>query len=242
MSNRDRLKAQAAEEALRLLGEQSVLRLLGLGTGSTAEIFLRRLAEVYRAGIVPLEGGVPTSRRTERLARELGLPLTTLEEHPELDLTVDGADEVDPRGNLLKGGGGAHTREKIVAWASQNYWILVDESKLVPRLGERHPIPLEVLAFGQRVVERAVRALGGEPRLRLRPDGTPFETDEGNRVLDCAFPKGIDPTDVEGLARELSAIPGVVEHGLFPSSSVPGKLQIIVAGRDGIRVTRLSAR
>ena len=230
----DALKAQAAERALRLLKEHPV-KLLGLGTGSTAEIFVRRLAEAYRESDLPLEGCVPTSRRTEQLARELGLPLTTLEAHPELDLTVDGADEVDPKLNLLKGGGGAHTREKIVAWASQNYWIIVDESKLVSRLGERHPVPLEVLPFGHRVVDKAVRNLGGEVHLRLNPDGNPFVTDEGNWILDCGF-KGLDPAGVEGMARELSAIPGVVEHGLFPSSRIPGILRVIAAGRDGVRV------
>ena len=228
------LKAQAAERALQLLQEHPV-RLLGLGTGSTAEVFVRRLAEVYHKGALPLEGCVPTSRRTEELARELGLPLTALGEHPELDLTVDGADEVDPQLNLLKGGGGAHTREKIVAWASQNYWVIVDESKLVSRLGERHPVPLEVLPFGVRVVERAVRALGGEPPLRLGPDGRPFTTDEGNHVLDCAFPGGVAPSEVEAFGRELSAIPGVVEHGLFPSAAMPGTPTVIVAGRGGVR-------
>lgn len=235
MSGNDALKAQAAERALQFLQERSV-KLLGLGTGSTAEIFIRRLAEAYRAGILTLEGCVPTSRRTERLARELGLPLTTLEEHSKLDLTVDGADEVDPKLNLLKGGGGAHTREKIVAWTGWEYLIIVDESKLVSRLGKRRPVPLEVLPFGYRVVERAVRDLGGEPRLRLEPDGNPLETDEENWVLDCTFVEGLDPADVEGMARELNCIPGVVEHGLFPSSGIPAALTVIVAGRDGVRV------
>lgn len=240
MRGKDALKARAAERALQSLQERPV-EFLGLGTGSTAEVFLRRLAERYHEGALSLGGCVPTSKRTERLARELGLPLTTPEEHSQLDLTVDGADEVDPKLNLLKGGGGAHTREKIVAWASNRYWILVEESKLVSRLGERRPLPLEVLPFGRRVVEGAVRALGGEPRLRLRSDGTPFETDEGNWVLDCTFSPGIDPTDVEGMARELSAIPGVVEHGLFPSAAIPGALRVIVAGREGVRVIRSSA-
>jgi len=231
----DALKARAAERALQLLKKRPV-RLLGLGTGSTAEIFVRRLAEAYRGGALPLAGCVPTSRRTERLARELGLPLTTLEEHPELDLTVDGADEVDPQLNLLKGGGGAHTREKIVAWASRRYWILVDESKLVPRLSERRPVPLEVLPFAHRVVEEAIRSLGGEPRLRPGPREKPFETDEGNWVLDCAFPGGLDPADVAEMGRKLKAIPGVVEHGIFPAAEVPGDLQVIVAGSGGVRV------
>ena len=235
MSGSDALKARAAERALRLLKERPV-RLLGLGTGSTAEIFVRRLAEAYRGGALPLEGCVPTSRRTEQLARELGLPLTALEEHPELELTVDGADEVDPQLNLLKGGGGAHTREKIVAWASKRYWILVDESKLVARLGERHPVPLEVLPFAHRVVEEALKGLGGEPRLRLGPQEKPFETDEGNWVLDCAFPEGLNPADVAEKGRRLKAIPGVVEHGLFPAAEVPAQLRVIVAGSGGVRV------
>ena len=207
------LKERAAERAVALFIELGLGRelALGLGTGSTAERVIEKLAELYHAGGLDFVG-VPTSARTERLARRLNLPLTTLDERPVLDLTIDGADEVDPELNLLKGGGGAHTREKIVARAAERYLIVVDDSKVVERLGTKMPLPVEVLPFGRALVERELRALGGEPQLRLE-NGRPFRTDEGNLIIDCRFPNAME--DLPGLAAAVKAIPGVVEHGLF---------------------------
>ncbi|MDX1534080.1 MAG: ribose-5-phosphate isomerase RpiA [Thermoplasmata archaeon] len=200
------LKRQAAEAAADRIQDGMVL---GLGTGSTVryaiEVVGRRVAEGWDLA------GVPTSRATEDLAASLQIPLTTLEEHPRLDLTLDGADEVDPQLNLIKGLGGALLREKIVAAASQAFLVVADDSKLVERLGQKAPLPVEVLPFGLRRTEGTLEALGC--KAELRKDGAfPFLTDNGNYVLHCAFGTIEDP---ETLARSLSAIPGVMEHGLF---------------------------
>jgi ribose 5-phosphate isomerase A len=229
------LKERAAERAVALLLELDLGEglALGLGTGSTAERVIKKLAELHHAGRLDFVG-VPTSARTERLARRLQLPLTTLDERPVLDLAIDGADEVDPDLNLLKGGGGAHTREKIVARAAERYLIVVDDSKLVEHLGTKMPLPVEVLSFGRALVERELRALGGEPRLRLE-NGRPFRTDEGNLILDCRFPDGME--DLPRLAAAVKAIPGVVEHGLFLGMAD----WVVVASRDGTQVLERSA-
>lgn len=229
------LKERAAERAVGLLMELDLgaRPALGLGTGSTAERVIKRLAELHHAGRLDFVG-VPSSARTEGLARRLQLPLTTLDERPVLDLAIDGADEVDPDLNLLKGGGGAHTREKIVARAAERYLIVVDDSKLVERLGSGKPLPVEVLPFGKALVERELRALGGEPRLRLEKD-RPFRTDEGNLILDCRFPDAME--DLPELAAAVKAIPGVVEHGLFLGMAD----WVVVASPDGTRVLRRSS-
>jgi ribose 5-phosphate isomerase A len=187
---------------------------LGLGSGRTAEQFLRLLGERVRAGLDVV--GVPTSERTAKLARELGIRLVTLDDEPELDLDVDGADEVDPALRLIKGGGGALLREKVVAAASKRMLVVVDQSKLVETLGA-FPLPIEVVPFGieatRHAIERAMRGLGlaGEMRLR-RTGGDPFVTDGGHYILDASFGRLPDP---EALARALEATPGVVDHGLF---------------------------
>jgi len=220
------LKAQAAERALGFL---EGVRLLGLGTGSTADRFTRRVAELYRAGELGDLLVVPTSRETANLADELGIPLTTLDEHPELDLTVDGADEVDPQLNLIKGLGGALTREKIVAHASRRFAVIVDEGKRVERLGTRGPVPIELLAFGRGPVERALQERGAA--LSWRSQGTElFATDEGNLILDAAFAGGVgDPTELNGW---LNGLPGVVEHGLFLGMADA----VVVAAASGVEV------
>ena len=209
MSRGSDLKARAAERALPFLDG---VRLLGLGTGSTAERFTQRVGDLYRAGELGDVLAVPTSETTAQMARELGIPLTTLDEHPELDLTVDGADEVDPQLDLVKGLGGALTREKIVAHASRRYVIVVDDGKRVDRLGTRGPVPVEVLAFAVGPVERALRRRGAAASWRRDRDKL-FRTDEGNLILDAAFEGGID--DPQSLDHWLNAQPGVVEHGLF---------------------------
>jgi ribose 5-phosphate isomerase A len=149
--------------------------------------------------------------QTAELARAVGIPLTTLDEHPEIDITIDGADEVDPRLNLIKGGGGALLREKVIASVCKKMVVVADSGKIVPVLG-KFPLPVEVISFARTVVERKIVALGGSPKLRTRADGSPYLTDNGNQILDCSFGK---IADASALALTLSNIPGIVEHGLF---------------------------
>jgi len=204
---------------------------LGIGTGSTADEFVRLLAEKVASGF--RVEGVPTSERTARLCVELGVPLKSLDEMPELDLTIDGADEVDNALRLVKGGGGALLREKIVAAASSRMIVIADETKLVDTLGA-FPLPIEVNPFGlaatriavERVASRS--GLTGAIELRGSDDG-PFMTDGGHYILDASF--GRIP-DAEALAAALNFIPGVVEHGLFINLAALA----IIAGPSGVRV------
>lgn len=186
---------------------------LGLGTGSTARFAVAEIGRRLRQG--ELEGivGVPTSVATREQAAAQGVPLTTLEEHPSLDLTIDGADEVDPQGNLIKGHGDALLWEKIVASASQKLVIVVDRAKLVERLGATRSLPVEVVRFGWRTHEAAIRELGATPTLKRNAAGEPVRTDEGHYILHCAFPGGI--ADAQAVERSLKRRPGVVETGLF---------------------------
>jgi ribose 5-phosphate isomerase A len=186
---------------------------LGLGTGSTARFAVEEIGRRLRDGTLREIVGVPTSVATREQATGLGIPLTTLEERPSLDLTIDGADEVDPQGNLIKGHGDALLWEKIVASASQRLVIVVDRAKLVKRLGSTRSLPVEVVRFGWKTHEAAIRALGATPTLKRTPKGEPIRTDEGHYILHCAFPAGIaDPDAVE---QALTRRPGVVETGLF---------------------------
>jgi ribose 5-phosphate isomerase A len=200
---------------------------IGLGTGSTAVWVVRRLAERLHSGELDQVVGVPTSRQTAEEARRLGVPLTTLEEHPQLDLTIDGADEVDPQLNLIKGGGGALLREKIVAQASRRLLIIVDESKLSAQLGMQWSVPVEVVAFGWRSQADYLVALGAQAKLRPAVDGSPFKTDQGNLILDAHFGPLADPGS---LATQLKTRTGIVEHGLFLGMAN----EVIVAGRQGL--------
>lgn len=186
---------------------------LGLGTGTTVAHFLAALAERIRAESLEVNG-VPTSAVTAREAGDLGIPLTTLEEAPKLDIAFDGADEVDPGFRLVKGGGGALLREKIVAAAARKVVILVGEGKRVERLGTTFLLPVEITPFGWNVTSHKVGAAGKcQPFLRTQADGSPFLTDNGNCILDCKFPKGI--SNPKTLHTRLSQIPGVAEVGLF---------------------------
>jgi ribose 5-phosphate isomerase A len=185
---------------------------VGLGTGSTVHFTLVRLAERIREEGLRVRG-VPTSLDTEHKARELGIPLASLEDVASIDLTIDGADEIDADFNLTKGGGGALLREKVVAYISQREAIVVGRAKLVARLGTTFLLPVEVAPFARPVVARAIRCLGAEPTLRRTRTGEPYRTDNGNEILDCRFPGGI--ADAPRLERELAAIPGIVESGLF---------------------------
>jgi ribose 5-phosphate isomerase A len=201
----------------RLAGEAALDRevrtgmRLGLGTGSTAALMLDALAERLADGRLRDVTGVPTSEATAERCRQLGIPLATLAELPELDLAIDGADEIDPSLRLIKGLGGSHLREKVVACAAARFVVIADASKLVRRLGDHAPLPVEVIPFARPVAARLLEGLGWSPELRLRDDA-PYVTDEGNHILDC---RRDDWSDPERLAAELEAVPGVVEHGLF---------------------------
>lgn len=203
---------------------------LGLGTGSTVRFLLQEIAERRGRGEWKGVVGVPTSTDTERRARELGIPLGTLDDHPRLDLTIDGADEVDPSLDLIKGLGGALLREKIVAIASERVVIVVDAAKLVDRLGTRAPLPVEVDRFGHTVHSGFFGELGGDPALRTSGDGEPVVTDGGNLVYDVRFAGGIP--DPAGTGARLDARPGVVENGLFLGIATA----VVVAEPSGTRV------
>lgn len=205
----DRLDAEKRIAAARAVALVEDGMRLGLGTGSTAAHVVRLLGLKVQEGL--RVAGVPTSEATAALARECGVPLAMLDDMPELDLCIDGVDEADPALNAIKGGGGALLREKIVASASRRLVYVCDSSKRVERLGA-FPVPVEVVPFAVPVVLPRLRALGPKPALRRDPDGRPFVTDEGNRILDCPFGRIDDP---ERLAAALDAIPGIVEHGLF---------------------------
>jgi ribose 5-phosphate isomerase A len=218
-------KEAAGRAAAKLVFDGEVV---GLGTGSTAYFTVIALGERVKAGLKII--GIPTSVHTGDLARSVGIPLTTLDEHPEIDITIDGADEVDPQLRLIKGGGGALTREKVIATASKRMVVVVDSSKAVAVLG-KFPLPIEVIAFARTVVERKIVSLGGSPKLRLGSDGKPFLTDNGNLIIDCSFGSIADPP---ALAQILSDTPGIVEHGLFI-----GLAKVALVGRaDGVQEMR----
>jgi ribose 5-phosphate isomerase A len=223
----DRRKREAAERALQLV--RPGMR-LGLGTGTTARYFVDLVGERVKAGLEVRCVG--TSVATESQAKALGIPLATLDELRELDLTVDGADEIDPKLRLIKGGGGALLREKIVAAASIRMAVIADSTKLVAELGA-FPLPVEVVPFGlastRRHIERAAAELGLAGPIRLRGGSSPFVTDGGHYILDCSLGAIAEP---ELLAKALSLIPGVVEHGLF----IGFARTAIIAGDEGVEV------
>lgn len=218
-------KKNAAEYAVRYVRPKMTI---GLGGGTTAHYAVLRIAELLRNGELADIRAVPCSSEVERTARSLGVPLTTLEDSPTLDLTIDGADEVAPNLNVIKGRGGALLREKIVAQVTKRMIIAVDESKLVPKLGTHAPLPVEVVPFGWRTQANYLETLGAKCILRRDENGQPFLTDEQNYILDCTF----GPISaVDGLAVQLQAHAGIVAHGLFLGLAH----QIIVAGPQGIR-------
>ena len=223
------LKEDAALAALEIVRDGMVL---GLGTGSTAAKFVDALGAKVAAGLDVL--CVPTSEATRQQAERLGIRLTTLDETPHLDLTVDGADEIDDQLRLIKGGGGALLREKIVATASDRMVVIADDSKLVETLG-KFPLPVEIVRFGASSTQRLVEAISAEAgcegaiTLRDGKDGEPFVTDLGNFILDCAFGRIPEP---EVLGFALKRVPGVVEHGLFLGVADLA----IVASADGVKL------
>ena len=222
------LKKMAAEAAVAYVEDGMKL---GIGTGSTAEEFVRALAVKVADGLTVT--GVPTSERTARLCTELGVPLATLEDHPALDLTVDGADEIDGDLSLIKGGGGALLREKIVAAASKAMVVIADASKVVDHLGA-FPLPIEVNRFGlgatRLAIEKVARDQGLPPALTMRMDGdVPFVTDGGHLIVDASF--GLI-RDARALSNALHAVPGVVEHGLFIGIAS----KAVIADPGGVRI------
>ena len=223
-----RLKREAGELAAGLVDSGMVV---GLGTGSTAIFAIRRVAERLRTGELDRIVTVATSSATDAAARELGIPMLSDDIPRDIDLTIDGADEVDPAMDLIKGGGGALLREKIVAQASRREVIVVDESKLSPRLGTHHALPVEVLEFGWRSQVRFLESLGAVVTPRCRGDGRPYRTDGGNLILDGRFGA---IADAPALADTLSGRAGIVAHGLFLGLA----RELIVAGAAGIRHLR----
>lgn len=230
--SKESLKEAAARRAAEWIRDGMAV---GLGTGSTVRYLLEEIADRRGRGEWKRVVGVPTSEDTTRRATALGIPLSTLDDHPDLDLTIDGADEVDPELRLIKGLGGALLREKIVAAASATVVIVVDSAKLVERIGTRAPLPVEVDPFGRTVHEPFIRALGAEPALRLDGEAGPLVTDGGNMIYDARFPGGIP--DPEALAARLDARPGIVEHGLFLGLATA----VVVADASGTRVMERSA-
>ncbi|HET7552662.1 MAG TPA: ribose 5-phosphate isomerase A [Gemmatimonadaceae bacterium] len=205
-----REKRAAAEGAAALVTSGSVV---GLGTGSTAAFAIEELGRRIRSGELTDVTGVPTSNASHRLGLECGVPIVDIESAPTIDITIDGADEIDPLQRVLKGGGGALLREKIVAARTRRWVIIGDSTKVVDRLGSRYAVPVEVVKFGWSGHAEALRAMGAAAALRQGSGESPFVTDEGHYIIDARFPHGLD--DPDGLARTLRNRPGVVETGLF---------------------------
>ncbi len=228
MGIQDELKKKAANHAVDLIESAMVI---GLGTGSTANFAIERIAEKIKSGSLQNILGIPSSERTEILARRLNIPLTDLEAHPRIDLTIDGADEVDPDLNVIKGGGGALLREKIIAQASRRNIIIVDESKLSPQLGTKWALPIEVIPFSRKTEQLFLESIGGSVALRVDENHCTFLTNQQNLILDANFGPIADPA---GLASRLNARAGIVEHGLFLGLAT----DVIVAAREDIRHLR----
>jgi len=223
-TQQDSWKRLAGEAAVELVESGMVV---GIGTGSTAAYMIQALARHIQAGL-HIIGAVPTSEATEQLASSLGIPLTDLNAHPELDLAIDGTDEIDGHLNLIKGGGGALLREKIVASASHRFIVIADVTKQVMQLGLRAVLPVETIPFAVTPVSRRLQALGASVQIRQRSNQV-FITDNGNMILDCSFPNGIaDPADLQARIRR---IVGVVETGLFLNMTE----RAIIGGPEGIK-------
>ncbi len=227
MSIIDQLKQKVGYQAAEMVESESVI---GLGSGSTARYATLRIGERIRQGALSRIRAVPTSIETARLAKEAGIPLSTLEETPQIDITIDGADEVAPNLDVIKGLGGFLLREKIVAYATQREIIVVDDSKLVQSLGQKSPVPVEVIRFGWQNTRMALRETGASALLR-RQEGQPYITDEGNYIIDCHYDRIADPPQ---LAKYINGIPGVVENGLFLGMVDT----VLVASSEGIRILR----
>ena len=225
MEETENLKRIAAEHAVGFVESGMVV---GLGHGSTTMYAIHKIAQLLDEGILDNILGIPCSLHVEREAERLGIFLTTLSEHSVIDVTIDGADEVTEGMDLIKGGGGALLREKIVAQSSQREIIVIDESKMSPLLGTNFTVPVEVLPFGSRAQAEFLKTIGATVSLRQNGDGSSFKTDQGNYILDCRFAPIEDPRQ---LAEKINNRAGIVEHGLFISLTT----DVIVAGKLGIR-------
>ena len=236
--NRDKLKKQAAEKAVTYIKSGMVV---GLGTGTTSKFALHRIAELIQEGSLKNILGIPSSVETEKAAKELNIPLTTLDEHPEIDITIDGADEVavsnpdtvltgerSDENYIIKGGGGALLREKVLAQASKEEIIIIDESKFSEFIGTKWGIPVEVLSFALETEKQFLESICTKVTIRQNKDGSDFITDEGNKILDCHFGKINDP---KGLSILLNCRAGIVEHGLFINLAS----RIIIAFDEDVR-------
>jgi ribose 5-phosphate isomerase A len=219
---KEALKKLAGEKAIEHIQDGMIV---GLGTGSTVEYTLRKLGKLVRDGLKIQ--GIPTSVHTKRIAQEEKIPLTTLEENPVVDVTIDGADEVDSNLNLIKGGGGALTREKIIAFNSKKVIIIIDDSKVVKALGINFPLPVEVLKFSWTSTKKTLERFDCNVELRQIMDNEPFITDNSNYILDCEFERIAEP---EQLEIDINNIPGVVENGLF----IGLVDEVIVGAKQGI--------
>lgn len=220
--DKEDFKKQAGEEAVKHIEDGMTI---GLGTGSTVEYTLKKIGQMIKEGFKIQ--GIPTSIHTKRIAKEQKIPLTTLDEHPEIDITIDGADEVDSNLNLIKGGGGALTREKIIAYNSKKVIIVVDDSKVVKALGIDFPLPVEVVKFGWTSTKKTLETFGCNVALREVMKGEPFITDNGNYILDCEFDYIENPEQME---IDINCILGVVENGLF----INLVSEVIVGSQQGI--------
>src|SRR5258706_14217651 len=228
-TNQDHLKQISAESAASEVTDGMVV---GLGTGSTAKLAVDALGIRVRKGLKII--GIPTSERTATQAKQLGIQLATLADYAHIDLTIDGADEVQLGTlHLIKGHGGALLREKIVASASRKFTVIVDQSKLVEKLGTHFEVPIEVVQFGWQAAARKFKALGGKPAMRLGADGAPFMSDGGHYIIDCAFGAIANP---EALAKELDGVVGVVEHGLFLGMCT----KVLVGENQGVKTLLLN--
>lgn len=226
----DEEKLAAARASVRFVHDGQIV---GLGTGSTATAAIRLLGEQVQKGLKIV--GIPTSQRSRELAESLGIPLATLDDYQQIDVTIDGADEFDPKLRLIKGGGGALLREKVVASASKLVVIVADSGKQVEVLG-KFPLPVEVIPFAQALIAERVTALGASVTLRQYAYGNPFVTDEGHHILDCHFGQIPDPPS---LACRLSKMPGIVEHGLFIDMA---DLVIVAKGSEIVELRREAAK
>ena len=225
MNRIEEFKKQAAFKAVEQIASGMVV---GLGTGSTAKYAVERIGELFQNGALKDIVGIPSSVQTEKLALSVGIPLTTFEEHPVIDINIDGADEVDPALNLIKGGGGALLREKVIAQASRINVIIVDESKLSNQLGTHWALPIEVVPFACPSEIRVLRELGADVSIRKSGDDALFKTDQNNLILDANFGPMADPAS---LAVKLDNRAGISGQGLFIGLTS----KVIVAGKDGIR-------
>ena len=228
MGIQDEFKKQAAHRAVEFITSGMVI---GLGTGSTAQFAVERIGELLRGGALKNITGIPSSDQTEKFAQSMAIPLTGLDEHPTVDLNIDGADEVDPDLNLIKGGGGALLKEKIIAQASRRNIIAVDDSKLSSQLGSLFALPVEIIPLARKTEENYLKSLGASVTLRTDEGGQPFRSDQKNLILDAEF----GPiANLKELTHILNQRAGIVEHGLFIELAD----DVIVAGENGIEHLR----